>query len=232
MTSYVKPQVLVFQQFRILPTEITEPLRAHISGPHAILHRYTDSDEKPLTLLGEYDRTQDNCYLWPQRLAGSRIDFPYVKLFADDALLNYWSHYIGGTDTVVTAVEGRTNWIQAGTLEDENGIYFKNNGGFVRSSVFNDRDVQLGDVVRLRAVSQDNDCEETELMTYVTGFASEYLPSVINAATADANNQDTIVADTKTVEKIGGPDNCVTLLASNVDLTDYNGLLDGGVEEE
>lgn len=232
MSSYVKPQVLVFQQFRILPTEITEPLRAHISGAHAILHRYTDSDEKPMTLLGEYDRTQDTCYLWPQRLAGSRVDFPYVKLFVDDAMLNYWSHYIGGTDTVVTAVEGRTNWIQAGTLAAENGIYFKNNGGFVRSSVFKDRDVQLGDVVHLRAVSPDSDCEETQLMTYVTGFASEYLPSVINDATADINNQDTIVADSVVVEKVGGPTNCVDLLVANVDLTDYNGLLDGGVEDE
>lgn len=232
MSSYVKPQVLVFQEFRIVPTEITEPLRAHVSGPHAVLHRYTDSDEKPLTMLGEYDRTQDTCYLWPQRLPGSRIDFPYVKLFADDALLNYWSHYIGGTDTVVTAVPGRTNWVQAGTLEAENGIYFKNNGGFVRSSVFGDRDVQLGDVVHLRAVSTDSDCDEFDLWTYVTGFASEYLPSVINAATADDNNQETVGSVYKSVEKIGGPDNCVQLLTANVDMSDYNGLLDGAVEEE
>lgn len=232
MSSYVKPQVLVFQEFRIIPTEITEPLRAHVSGPHAILHRYTDSDEKPLTMLGQYDRTQDTCYLWPHRLPGSRIDVPYVKLFADDALLNYWSHYIGGTDTTVTAVPGRTNWIQAGTIEDENGIYFKNNGGFVRSSVFGDRDVQLGDVVHLRTVSQDNDCDEYDLWTYVTGFASEYLPSVINAATADPDNQDTVGSDSVTVEKIAGPNNCVTLLQAACDLTDYNALLDGAVEEE
>ena len=46
MSSYVKPQVLVFQEFRIVPTEITEPLRAHIAGPHAVLHRYSDVDEK------------------------------------------------------------------------------------------------------------------------------------------------------------------------------------------
>lgn len=231
MSSYVKPQVLVFQEFRIVPTEITEPLRAHISGPHAVLHRYTDHDEKPLTLLGEYDRFNDNCYLWPQRLPGSRIDFPYVKLFADDALLNYWSHYIGGTDTVVTAVAGRTNWIQAGTMEAENGMYFKNNGGFVRSSVFKDRDVQLGDVVHLRAVSPDNDCVETELWTYVTGFASEYLPSVINAAVSDDNNQESIANVYQNAEKIGGPDNCVTLLTSNVNMEDYDGLADGAVEE-
>jgi hypothetical protein len=41
MSSYVKPQVLVFQEFNIVPTEITEPLRAHIAGPHAMLHRYS-----------------------------------------------------------------------------------------------------------------------------------------------------------------------------------------------
>jgi hypothetical protein len=231
MSSYVKPQVLVFQEFRIIPTEITEPLRAHISGPHAILHRYTDSDEKGLIAVGAYDKDNDVCYDWPERLPGSRIDSEYVKLYADDAHLLYWNHVIGGVDTVVTAVAGRTNWVQAGTLDDENTIQFKTNGGFVRSGVFHDRDVKLGDVVHLRSVSDDEDCIETELWTYVTGFASEYLPSVINEATADADNQETGLASVA-VEKTAGPDNCVQLLELDIDASEYSGLLDGAIEEE
>ena len=143
MSSYVKPQVLVFQEFRIVPTEITEPLRAHISGPHGILHRYSDKDEKPYCLLGAYDRLNDTCYAWPQRKAGSRIDQGYVKLFIDDAMLRYYIHNMGESDTTITSVPGKTNWIQSSTLS------FKSNGAaYPRSSVFNDRDVQLGDIVK------------------------------------------------------------------------------------
>ena len=65
--AIAKPQVLVFQEFRISPAEITEPLRAHISGPNGGLHRYTDSDEKPLINVGAYDRNNQVCYPWPQR---------------------------------------------------------------------------------------------------------------------------------------------------------------------
>lgn len=224
MSSYVKPQVLVFQEFRIVPTEITEPLRAHVSGPHAVLHRYNDSDEKHNTLVGAYDRLNDVCYAWPQRLAGSRIDFDYVKVYVDNAMLMFYEHTIGQLDTTITAVPGRVNWIQSSDLS------FKSNGAaYPRSSVFKDRDVQLGDVVELRSVSPDNDCEETVLTTYVTGFASDLTASEIEAATSDNDNQDTIVSTSATIAKVAGPDNCVEL--QSADVSEYSALVDGAVED-
>ncbi len=224
MSSYVKPQVLVFQEFSIVPTEITEPLRAHISGPHAILHRHSDSDEKPHCLLGEYDYLNDACYPFPGRLPGSLVDDSYTKLYIDNALLKFYEHTVGQTGTTVTATTNRTNWIQASDLS------FKSNGAaYPRSSVFGDRDVQLGDVVYLRAVSADNDCEEVELWTSVTGFASETVASSVAAATADDNNQDSIGSTSATITKVGGPDNCISATAS---ATSYNGLADGDVTEE
>ena len=57
--AYVKPQVLVFQELRAVPAEGIVPLRAHISGPNAILHRYSDPDEKALIDVGEYDRLEE-----------------------------------------------------------------------------------------------------------------------------------------------------------------------------
>jgi len=224
MSSYVKPQVLVFQEFRIVPTEITEPLRAHVSGPHGVLHRYSDVDEKPLCRLGLYDYLSDVCYAWPDRLPGSRVDTGYTKLYIDDALLLYYEHTLGETDTAITAVSGRTNWIEASDLA------FKSNGAaYPRSSVFADRDVQLGDVVQLRAVSPDSDCEETVLNTIVTGFASETVAADVGAASNDDDNQGTISADTDW-EKIGGPDNCVDI--DSVDGTAYDGRVPGDVTEE
>jgi hypothetical protein len=235
MSSYVKPQVLVFQEFRIVPTEITEPLRAHVAGPHAILHRYSDADEKKFCLLGQYDRLDDTCYPWPQRLPGSIVDVPYTKLYIDDAMLQYYTHNMGESDTTITAVPGKVNWIQSSTLS------FKSNGAaYPRSGVFYDRDVQLGDVVKVRTVSADNDCVETVLETYVTGFASDLVPSRILPATADVNNQDSYDADhvsgvDVTVSQIEGVDNAVAvtvLRAEDEGANDYSGLVAGYVEEE
>lgn len=235
MSSYVKPQVLVFQEFKIVPTEITEPLRAHIAGPHGVLHRYSNTDEKKHTLLGTYARLNDTCYAWPQRQPGSVVDLPYVKVYIDDAMLQYYVHNLGESDTTITAVPGKMNWIQSSTLS------FKSNGAaYPRSGVFFDRDVQLGDVVQLRSVSADNDCEETVLETYVTGFASDLVPSRILPATADVNNQDSYEADSitgvdVTVLQIGGTLNnvAVSVLTSNDEgANDYDGLAAGYVEEE
>jgi hypothetical protein len=240
MSSYVKPQVLVFQEFRIVPTEITEPLRAHIAGPHAVLHRYGDANEKPDCLLGVYDRLNDTCYPWPQRLAGSRVDPSYVKVYIDDAMLQYYSHTVGDNATTVTAVPGKSNWIQSSNLS------FKANGGsYPRSGVFYDRDVQLGDVVKLRVVSADNDCEETVLETYVTGFASDLVPSRILPAVADVNNEDAYTAtDLSGVDvtaaagasnfQIAGTDNAVAVTVLDGDdagANTYSGLVDGYVNE-
>lgn len=228
MSTYVKPQVLVFQQFRIVPVEITDPLRAHIAGPHGILHRYSNDDEKPFCLLGAYDRLNDTCYSWPQRLAGSRIDESYVKLFMDDAMLRYYVHNMGEGSTTITAVAGKSNWIQA------NDISFRSNGAaYPRSAVFADRDVKVGDVVRLRVVSSDNDCEETTLETFVAGFASDMVDSRILPARTDSNNAESYSPESEsgadvTLTKIAGAANNV---AAAVISNAYDGLAAGYVNE-
>jgi hypothetical protein len=235
MSSYVKPQVLVFQEFRIVPTEITEPLRAHIAGPHAVLHRYSDVDEKPDCLLGAYDRLNDTCYTWPQRLAGSQVDRDYVKLYIDDAMLRYYNHTMGDGNTIITSVVGKANWIQSSNLS-----FKTNTSAYPRSSAFYDRDVQLGDVVKLRIVSADNNCNETVLETYVTGFASDLVPSRILPAYEDVANASSYSAASSTgvdvtATQIAGTDNNVAVAVldtTTAGATIYNGLVDGYVNEE
>ena len=238
MSSYVKPQVLVFQEFSIVPTEITEPLRAHISGPHAVLHRYSNSDEKAQSRLGAYNAAAETCYLWPQRLAGSRVDLAYTKLFVDNALLNYYSHATTSPATIVRPVTNRTNWIEAVAAEEDGvALYFKANGvAYDRSDVFYDRDVKIGDTVYLRGVlPNEGDCPVTELWTTVAGFASETVSSEIENATADANNAETTTLTTSTPSsgnsylQIGGATNCVRVTA--VDGSDYDGVVDGATTE-
>lgn len=228
MSSYVKPQVLVFQEFRIVPTEITEPLRAHIAGPHAVLHRYRVQDEKNESRLGVYNRLEETCYSWPNREPGSKVDYDYTKLYIDDAMLLYYEHNIGSpSDHNVTAVSNKTNWIQSNVLS------FKTNGGYPRSNVFLDRDVQLGDVVYLRCVTNtETSCVEHELETYVTGFASEAVDSVIEPAFADDNNATTVASTDVTITTVHGEElvNCVSIAASAN--STYDGLPSGDINEE
>lgn len=242
MSSYIKPQVLVFQEFRIVPTEITEPLRAHIAGPHAVLHRYSDRDEKADIRLGAYDRLADVCYPWPQRKAGSVVDLSYGKLFVDDALLKYFEHDLQSTTSHITAVDGKFNWIESDTLS-----FKANTSAYPRSSAFLDRDVKIGDVAYLRTVvDTDGACEEVELWTSVAGFASSPVDSLIKPAENDANNQPTTAfycgvpnpgvgddgqpdADNNYLQ-VAGKENCVKLL--ELDGAAYNGLVSGDIEEE
>jgi hypothetical protein len=242
MSSYIKPQVLVFQEFRIVPTEITEPLRAHIAGPHAVLHRYSDLEEKKTILLGQYDRLNDVCYPWPQRQPGSIVDLSYVKVYADDALLKYFEHDLQSTYTRITHVTGKFNWIQSDDLS-----FKSNTAAYPRSSdAFFDRDVKAGDVAYLRTVvDQEGDCIEVDLWTEVVGFASDLVDSLIKPAEIDTNNQSTTTAyagipnpgmtdgqptSNNNYLQVAGKENCVKLV--EIDGSDYDGLASGDVTEE
>lgn len=223
--AYQKPQVLLFQEFTAAPVEVTEPLRAFLVGGNADLHRYADEDEKPDIELGEYDRTQDVCYSWPNRAAGGVVDQAYAKLFVDEALLKYYEDLMGTSiGTVISPVSGRSNWI-----ESDSRVFKSNGTAYPRSAVFGDRDVKVGDVVYLRSVyDPDDTCEEIELWTTVKGFASVAIDSEIETARVDANNQDTVTA-TATIEQTAGEENCVS---ATVNGALYDGLADGDVEEE
>lgn len=218
-----RAQVLIFQEFAIVPTEITAPMRACLIGANAQLHRYSDAEEKLDIAVGEYDFTQDHCYNWPQRTAGSKVDTATVRLFVDDALLMYYEDLVG-EKTTISSVAGRTNRIAS------NSLAFKSNGAaYPRSAVFKDRDVQLNDVVYIRGVyDPDDTCEEVELTTTVRGFASSPIDAEVEDARTDTNNQATVTATTS-IEQSGGAENCVVATA---DGSTYDGLADGDVTEE
>lgn len=226
--TYVKPQVLVFQEFRLAPNEIVDPLRAHISGPNAQLHRFAQAAEKALINVGPYDKLSGGIYPWPDRQAGSIVDQGSVKLFIERALLLYFEDLIGDASNgrgLVVPVVDRKNWIRHSSLQ------FKANGtSWPRSGLFNDRDVHVGDIVYVRGVADDDDsCVEYELWTEVAGFASDTVSAVIFPATRDDNNQATTACGV-TITKTGGPDNCVSM-ADDCDSTSYSGLESGHISE-
>ena len=144
--AYVVPQVLVFQEFTAVPDELTNPLRAWIAGGHADLHRYAVTDEKAEVSLGAYDKDFDAAYSWPGRTAGSLVDADYVKLFVDDAILEYCNLPAGNIS--LSAVSGENNQISGTAVFADNGTAYprdlenKASGGTVVK-----RDVKVGDIV-------------------------------------------------------------------------------------
>lgn len=216
--AYILPQALVYQEFRQVPTELLAPLRACIVGPNAQLIRYGVADEKADGSLGTYNENADTDYGWPNREAGGLVDQDYVKLYIDDALLAYFEDAIG-LDSEITAVSGKRNQVESSTLA------FKANGSeYPLSAEFLDRDVQVGDIVYLRGVVED---ENLELWTSVRGFAYEPVAAEIATAVADEGNPATQIESTS-VTQTDGPENCIGLA---VDMTNYEGRYDGGISD-
>lgn len=240
--AYVKPQVLVFQEFTIVPAEITGPLRAHISGPNAVLHRYADTSEKNDIRLGAYDPALEAAYLYPERLPGSIVDRDYVKLFVDNALLRYFHHESTNADIKVAAVSGKRNQIVATGVGENVPYRFRTNGVYPHSPAsFADRGVKLGDVVHIRGAKDILDeegnvagCEELTLDTSVAGFVANPTASEIKAATADDNNGNNAAATSfSDVEQIAGTDSCLALavVVDEDGNINYDGAKDGVLEE-
>lgn len=219
MATYVVPQVLVYQEFALVSEADIQQLPAHIAGGHAHLIRYDEADEKPFGQLGQYDRLVDTDYSWPNRPAGGVLDDSYVKVYIDDALLMYYDNSIGVGDTIQTVAD-KPNQIRAADTS------FKANGlAYPRDDALFDRDVALGDAVKVRLVVGSG---VYEFCSYIAGFVGEVIAAVVQDATADTGNQADDIAATSS-SQTDGPDNCVDI--ESVDGALYDGLEDGDVEE-
>lgn len=216
--AYVLPQVLVFQEFNIAPAATAVPRSAHIAGPQAKLFRYSNSDEKDVINLGEYDSVSDTPYLWPERPAGSQVDFSFVKLYAEDALLEYYVNdsSVGST---VAPVSGFKNRVR------DAGTSFKSNGtSYPRSAVMYDRDAQVGDVVYVRGI---NSGTPYELTTSIKGFAGETIAGAVNTTEVyDSSNKTNQTLSV--VSQTLGLKNAVTVSAN---ASAYDGRPTGDITE-
>jgi hypothetical protein len=216
---YVLPQVQVFQQFSVIPDSAVNPLRAHISGGHAKLIRYAETDERPLGRLGYYDRLIETAYDWPNRPAGGKIDESYFKLWMKDALLLYFEDTIG-TGSVITKTAGYNNRVRSATVN-----FAANGDDYPRDDLLLDRDVQVGDIVKVRGL--DGDSNPITLWTYVKSLIGDTVASDVGDATADADNGDSQGASSA-VTQVAGDVNCVTLTP---DESAYDGITSGFINE-
>jgi hypothetical protein len=218
--AYVVPQALVYQEFSLTAQANLPNLNAHIAGGHAYLARYADSDEKATALLGYYDDTQDVAYSWPQRPVGAVVDTSYTKLYIDNALLMYFEDTMSAGDTIQTVANYSNRVASLATNFKANGVTYP------RDADFYDRDVALGDTVRVRTSVGGT---EYVLWTYVKDVIAETVDDIIAAATSDAGNDATQSAPTPTETQTAGAVNNVKII--DVDQTGYDGLEDGDINE-
>jgi hypothetical protein len=219
MATYVLPQVLVFQDFTITTTAAANPMSAHVSGGHAQLIRYSDADERDLGLLGYYEESVATSYVWPNRTAGAIVDQPYTKLWIQNALLQYYTDAASAGDPVTVTADYNNRISAAATNFTTNGVY-------ARAAALYDRDVAVGDVIRVRGVPVGGG-DPVVLWTYVKDIIANDVAAVVAAATADAGNAGT-QSQTESVSQTSGPDNCID---SSADGASYDGVTDGYISE-
>jgi hypothetical protein len=224
--AYILPQVLVFQEFDVVPTALITQLRAHISGPHAFLLRYADPNEKLLAYVGAYDPLNDLVAGWPQRPPGGVIDQSYTKVYIDKAMLQYFVKKIGvdlpasgdaaGAVTVVPTAANQINL--------KGSIYgFEANGAsYPRHPALYDRDVQPGDRVHIRGVVSST---SYTIDSYVTAILADPIGATVDPVTEDSppTNGQTQTASA-VVTGLGTPPPTIMPTAST---TNYSALADG-----
>lgn len=207
--NYSEPQMNIFQVFEAaLNTNVT-PLHACIMGPKYGLHRFgVDGEEES---VGSYDPSNQTVYPWPGKASGSVVDQNSAKVYAKDASLRYYEG--SGEFTVPTGVTGG-NRIEATTL------VLESKNGYSRSAVFGNRDVAVGDLVKVA-------WDAVEINTMVTAVEGE-VGSVVGSATADANNQPTVASAVgPVVQNQSFTDTDLSAAASGT----YKGAKNGYVEE-
>ena len=139
MSSYVLPQVQVFQIFNQLPGSVTQNMNAFVFGPQYQLFRYGVASEKALASLGQYNYLADTVLGWPSQPAGSVPDTSYAALYGD----NVWARYLAlaPSDGAEVTSEDARNEIRVPN------VVLKTANGYTRSGLLL-RDVRVGDCVQ------------------------------------------------------------------------------------
>jgi hypothetical protein len=177
MAVYVLPQSRVFQLVEL--ATVVNDFRAHafVFGGHAALFRYTEPDEKPLTYVGQFDDQGQlidgdyvNPFNWPNKPAASVIDLDYTKVYVENALLKY------ATDDTEDAYRAGPNKLQLTKI-------LQSGNGYNASGDFGEREVRVGDVVRVKSSVFDFD-----MCSFVKAIETQFsAPDVDDVYSADTN---------------------------------------------
>lgn len=207
---YNEPRRQIFQEFEQAQAEGAAPLYPCMIGPCYALHRYDVEDEK--AEIGDYNyESSSEQHLWPDHIPGGEVDLATAAIMIEDTKQRY--------------LEGSSN----AQLTENNGnkvvsaLTFKSNAAADRTaSAFGDRDVQIGDWVRLAWISGPT---TEEYFTQVTGFEADVVAGS-TAPTEDPFRENGFAYTTLaagSTELSTPPTRYTTAYV----VTAYNGLVDG-----
>lgn len=160
---YITPRVLINQEFLQTPVYSQNALPAFVIGPNYALTRYSNVLEKPSSALSSYNgevllegnaynSTADTTYDFPNVPTGASVDHTYTKVFAENVEALYFPlEALGGSGmggNNVSLVESPSGAVYSNKVRFT-GVTLKTANGFTRSSYFSNRDVVVGDVIKL-----------------------------------------------------------------------------------
>lgn len=228
MANIVLPQVLVYQQFKSLPDELVEPLRAFVFGPEFNLHRYSVTSEK--VKAGEYNYLLGNTFSWLNNLGrapGSIVDQAYTKVYIENGKLKYWNDeanpqssstsFVAGPGQVIATPEGTTNRVRFGNYN-----IVGSSAGALDGSFYG-RDVQVGDYLQARL--NYNGTNYTAGGTII-GFEADTQGSAVNTVALGAANK-----ATQSAVAAASTRNTATVSFELIMGGTYNGIPDGVLNE-
>ncbi|NBQ67829.1 MAG: hypothetical protein EBU46_02940 [Nitrosomonadaceae bacterium] len=186
--SYIVPRAEIEQQFTQTPVFTEQPLAALIIGPQFKLSRYAIASEKADTLVthpsddsltNDYQAGSNVTYAYTNVPAGAIVDTSYLKVFIENAKVEYFPNSTlgSGASATVDDVSGYPNRVRSSSL------VFKTANGHARSAVFASRDVAVGDTVVLTGSS-----DAGVLTTKVKSLIADVSAAAIGTVTADDDN--------------------------------------------
>jgi len=190
--AYVKPQVLVFQEFTNAAASIAADLPAWIVGQNAEIH------ERGEAVVGDYAdyRGSNVDTVLPNLSAGSKVEEDSVHIYVDDALIQYCE--IPAADTAAEDAVYAYCMTEAPNQLVFNNFNVKENGNFARAAELGTRDVQIGDTIRISgygaAVAGASECAEVSFDTRVVDFAVTVADSTIMDPARKTNKAGTSTA--------------------------------------
>lgn len=175
MATYIKPNVLVFEEKASTPATGETALRPWIIGQNTQIHDRSDS------VVCDYADDVPSAGLTkslPGLSAGSVVDESSVKVYADNAILEYAEitakENPADSDDVAYNEPGTPNII---TFPRTNLI---TDGTYKRDEIFGSRDVEVGDQVILSAYAAPipgvNKCTNVEFPTKVVEILTDIQP--------------------------------------------------------
>jgi hypothetical protein len=207
---YREPKLQIFQDFEPALNAGAEPLFACLVGPNFELHRFSEEDER--ARIADYDRTVQNIYAWPDKIAGGIIDLDSAEVWVDQALVRYY-------ESLASATNAADNVNKVTST-----VVFKSNAAADRdAAAFGDRDVQVGDTAILRW----NDGSSQVFETIVAGFEADVVAGSTNPTALDRVIGFGSIALGGSELPVDPASATPERLTLNTDASSYDGLSDG-----